>query len=240
MAKKWIAVMLVVCVGLAGGVVYLRTESDHKGPEIVCSDQAAKDYDPSMSDADLTQGITASDDVDGDVTDTLTVESVYEVDDSHVVVTYVAKDKSNNITKFKRNLDADPEEMRDSGVVKRGTKSDAETETDAEPELTPASDDPAALAEQEQEAKADAMPSTSPKIYLTDYYVTTSVGSSVNLLSYVKDIQDDTDETSELWKRIQITGQVNTAVAGTYTCTYYVVDTAGNMSNSAELTVVVE
>ena len=195
MAKKWIAVMLVVCVGLAGGVVYLRTESDHKGPEIVCSDQAAKEYDPSMSDADLTQGITASDDVDGDVTDTLTVESVYEVDDSHVVVTYVAKDKSNNITK---------------------------------------------LAEQEQEAKADAMPSTSPKIYLTDYYVTTSVGSSVNLLSYVKDIQDDTDETSELWKRIQITGQVNTAVAGTYTCTYYVVDTAGNMSNSAELTVVVE
>ena len=170
MAKKWIAVMLVVCVGLAGGVVYLRTESDHKGPEIVCSDQAAKEYDPSMSDADLTQGITASDDVDGDVTDTLTVESVYEVDDSHVVVTYVAKDKSNNITKFKRNLDADPEEMRDSGVVKRGTKSDAETETDAEPtqvpvedvetgdsesgstdlpltptpELTPASDDPAA------------------------------------------------------------------------------------------------
>ena len=71
MAKKWIAVMLVVCVGLAGGVVYLRTESDHKGPEIVCSDQAAKEYDPSMSDADLTQGITASDDVDGDVTDTL-------------------------------------------------------------------------------------------------------------------------------------------------------------------------
>lgn len=266
MAKKWIAVMLVVCIGLAGGVVYLRTESDHKGPEIVCSDQAVTEYDPSMSDADLTQGITASDDVDGDVTDTLTVESVYEVDDSHVVVTYVAKDKSNNITKFKRNLEADPEKMRDSGVVKRGTKSDAETETDAEPtqvpvedvetgdfefgstdlsltptpELTPASDDPAALAEQEQEAKADAMPSTSPKIYLTDYYVTTSVGSSVDLLSYVKDIQDDTDETSELWKRIQITGQVNTAVAGTYTCNYYVVDTAGNMSNSAELTVVVE
>ena len=53
-------------------------------------------------------------------------------------------------------------------------------------------------------------------------------------------LQDDTDETSELWKRIQITGQVNTAVAGTYTCNYYVVDTAGNMSNSAELTVVVE
>ena len=47
MAKKWIAVMLVVCVGLAGGVVYLRTESDHKGPEIVCSDQAAKEYDSS-------------------------------------------------------------------------------------------------------------------------------------------------------------------------------------------------
>ena len=37
-----------------------------------------------------------------------------------------------------------------------------------------------------------------------------------------------------------INGEVNTAAAGTYTCTFCVVDTDGNASNNAELTVVVE
>lgn len=103
---------------------------------------------------------------------------------------------------------------------------------------TPEASDPASQAA-EQEKLADAMPEGSPRIYLSEYYVTTSVGSSVDLLSYVKDIQDDKDNVSELWRRIQINGQVNTAVAGTYTCKYYVVDSEGNMSNTAELTVVV-
>lgn len=52
--------------------------------------------------------------------------------------------------------------------------------------------------------------------------------------------KDDTDNVSELWRRIQINGQVNTYTPGTYTCSYYVVDSAGNMSNTAELTVIVQ
>lgn len=59
-------------------------------------------------------------------------------------------------------------------------------------------------------------------------------------LSNVKEIKDDTDNVSELWRRIQINGQVNTYTPGTYTCSYYVVDSAGNMSNTAELTVIVQ
>ena len=76
--------------------------------------------------------------------------------------------------------------------------------------------------------------------YLNEYYIKTSVGSSVDLLSNVKEIKDDTDNVSELWRRIQINGQVNTYTPGTYTCSYYVVDSAGNMSNTAELTVIVQ
>ena len=45
---------------------------------------------------------------------------------------------------------------------------------------------------------------------------------------------------NHLWRRIQINGQVNTYTPGTYTCSYYVVDSAGNMSNTAELTVIVQ
>ena len=110
MAKKWIAAMLVVCVGLGAGVVYMREQFDRKAPEIVCTDETVKEYKPEMSDAELLKGVKATDDKDGDVSDSLTVESVYEVDDSNVVVTYVAKDASNNIAKLKRNMSTDPEE----------------------------------------------------------------------------------------------------------------------------------
>lgn len=277
MSKKWIAVMLVICIGLGAGVFYLRGGADRQGPEITCTEQAATEYDPDMSDTELLEGIVATDNRDGDVSDSLAVESVYEVDDSNVVVTYVAKDSSNNITKFRRNMSADPDKMKKSNEEQKDKKSDRKSETDsnegteteptpvpvenietaadAEPtadsqqsetELTPAptaeptATDIASQTAAEQEKKADEMPAQSPKIYLNEYYVTTSVGSTVDLLSNVKEIQDDKDNSNDLWHRIQISGTVNTAAAGTYTCTYYVIDSDGNMSNSAELTVVVQ
>ena len=77
-------------------------------------------------------------------------------------------------------------------------------------------------------------------MYLTTYYVEVPVGTVLDKLSYVKDIQDDTETTSDLFKKIQITGDVNTATPGTYELTYYVVDNQGNSSNGAILTVVVK
>ena len=234
MAKKWIAVLLVICIGLGAGVVYMREQSDRQAPEIICTDETAAEYNPGMSDAQLLKGIKAIDDKDGDVSDSLTVESVYEVDDSNVVVTYVAKDASNNIAKLKRNMSTDPEKMKES------RENDDDTSEGTEPTPTPAGDDIASQTAAEQEKMADDMPAQYPKIYLNEYYIKTSVGSSVDLLSNVKEIKDDTDNVSELWRRIQINGQVNTYTPGTYTCSYYVVDSAGNMSNTAELTVIVQ
>ena len=257
MAKKWIAAMLAVCIALGAGVVYMREKSDREAPEIVCTDEAVSVYDSEMSDAELLKGMKATDNKDGDVSDSLTVESVYEVDDSDVVVTYVAKDDANNIAKFKRSMSTDSQEKNDSSVthtdtepapvpvedVETGDGTLAESGVQAADETltpTPVPDDPATQMALEQEQKAEAMPAQSPRIYLNEYYMTVAVGGSVDLLSNVKEITDDSDNTSELWRRIQITGQVNTFVPGTYTCTYYVVDSAGNMSNSAELTVIVE
>lgn len=127
--------------------------------------------------------------------------------------------------------DSSPEES-DSG--------EASADDGLTPTPTPAGDDIASQTAAEQEKMADDMPAQYPKIYLNEYYIKTSVGSSVDLLSNVKEIKDDTDNVSELWRRIQINGQVNTYTPGTYTCSYYVVDSAGNMSNTAELTVIVQ
>ena len=48
------------------------------------------------------------------------------------------------------------------------------------------------------------------------------------------------DSTSDLYRKIQITGTVDVNTPGTYELTYYVVDSNGNASNGAVLTIVVK
>lgn len=67
MSKKLVALLLVVCIGLAGCVVYIRMNADTKGPEIIFSDNAATLYRPDMTNEELLAGVTAADDKDGDV-----------------------------------------------------------------------------------------------------------------------------------------------------------------------------
>ena len=214
MSKKLVALLLVVCIGLAGCVVYIRMNADTKGPEIIFSDNAVTLYRPDMTNEELLAGVTAADDKDGDVSTSLTVESVYGIDDTHVFVTYTAKDGSNNITKQKHEMELDP-----SYVMKD-------------------SEDTSEFGEKTDEA--DAMPAQNPRIYLSDYLIKVPVGTSVDLLSYVSEIKDDSDDIYALWRKVQITGDVNSAVPGTYKCTYYVIDSQNNISNNAVLTVVVE
>lgn len=105
MSKKWVTLLLVVCIGLAGGVGFMRMNADTEGPEIVFTSEAPSVYRSDMSNEELLTGVTATDRKDGDVSSSLTVESVYEIDDSHVAVTYTAKDNSNNITKQKYEME---------------------------------------------------------------------------------------------------------------------------------------
>ncbi len=70
--------------------------------------------------------------------------------------------------------------------------------------------------------------------------VSASLTVEIDRLSYVKDIQDDKDSTSDLYRKIQITGTVDVNTPGTYELTYYVVDSNGNASNGAVLTIVVK
>ena len=269
MSKKWVALLLVVCIGLAGGVGFMRMNADTEGPEIVFTSEAPSVYRSDMSNEELLTGVTATDRKDGDVSSSLTVESVYEIDDSHVAVTYTAKDNSNNITKQKYEMEMDPsdagkasEDTSAFGEKTDNADSAATTGVDAEqsknpeaahhaeenadvaaveetPTPTPEVDE-AAAEKEKQEAEANAMSDQNPRIYLKDYLIKVPVGTSVDLLSYVSEIKDDSDDVYTLWRKVQITGEVNSAVPGTYKCTYYVIDSQNNISNNAVLTVIVE
>ena len=95
-------------------------------------------------------------------------------------------------------------------------------------------------AQEREEAKIDKLSPQDPRFYLTTYYVEINRGTQIDRLSYVKDIEDDVDQTNELYRKIQITGTVDVYTPGTYELTYYVVDSNGNASNGAVLTIVVK
>ena len=103
--KKLTVITSCLCVILlaACAVVYLR--EDRTGPVITMAEEKIS-YEGSDNVSELLKGVTATDDKDGDVTDTVKVDRVTEVlSKEYVVVTYVAKDCSNNITKKDRWVD---------------------------------------------------------------------------------------------------------------------------------------
>ena len=94
---------LILTVILVGAVVFRAFSSDRNGPEIVLPDSDIVLTD-STTDAQLFEGLTASDDADGDVSDSLKLESVTKVSDNLVLLVYAAKDKSNNVSTVTRAL----------------------------------------------------------------------------------------------------------------------------------------
>ncbi len=63
-------------------------------------------YEEGMDQALLLEGVTAQDERDGDVTESLMVEKISETSNGNVIITYVAKDHSDNVGKASRTLRA--------------------------------------------------------------------------------------------------------------------------------------
>ena len=249
MKKILIVLLVIVCIGLGAGVIYIKGSEDNEGPKITFSEDKDTKYTSGMTTEDLLKDVRAQDNKDGDVTDSLTVETMYPKNDGkQITVIFVAKDKSNNVTKKEFTMEAedgsaenpdlglvDNEDLTDNADQAEKPDADSDTEDTSEEDSTDSSDDatdstegdltPEEQAQKTEEDKIAQLSPQAPKLYLT---------------SYVKDIQDDTETRSDLFKKIQITGDVNTATPGTYELTYYVVDNQGNSSNGAILTVVVK
>ena len=272
--RKWLVVLMTAAaVGATGLLGWMYVSQDRKGPEITIDESKKGSYTEGMTAEELLDGVKATDDKDGDVSDTLTVENVYPNEQGdEVTVIYVAKDKSNNVTKVTYHMTPDAplsgftagtEEGFTEGNADRtsaasntagtfGTGSatgstsdetdDAEETIDtADAAVTPEAEmTEEEKAQEREEAKIDKLSHQDPRFYLTTYYVEINRGTQIDRLSYVKDIEDDVDQTNELYRKIQITGTVDVYTPGTYELTYYVVDSNGNASNGAVLTIVVK
>ena len=237
-----ITVLTLFALGIAIVSLLIMQKEDETPPVISVSSNLDLTYSSGMDESLLLEGVTATDDKDGDVTNSLRIDSILESQDGHyAVVTYAAKDKSGNVSKLRRLLN-----WNDSGeTVVTPTPTAVPTATPTPtPEATPEptaepseATDANELARQANEAAIAALSPAAPRMYLSDYVVNIAQGSEFNSLSYVSDITDDADSRDDLFTQIQIVGSVDTTTIGTYELIYYVIDNDGNMSNEAKLTV---
>lgn len=247
MKKGLVAMLFLACAALLAGNVVVYIGEDRNGPEISVPQEEIT-YVAGTDTSALLNGVTAQDDRDGDVTDTVTIESIIpNADQTGASVVYVAKDSKNNVTKETRTIvystdanQAAAQAAAEQAAADQAAQDQAAAEQaaqgDAAGERAQTTDDGAA----QNEAAIAALSAESPRFYLTQYSVELERGAELNELSYVQDISDDEDSRDELYQGIRISGEVDTNTPGEYTLEYHVVDSDGNNSNVAQLRVTVK
>lgn len=221
MKKRIVVLLCCICLLLGMAESYVHMSTDKTSPQIQFPNNEIT-YVEGSDDRSLLEGVTAKDDKDGDVTDSLLIERIYVNDDSSATVIYVARDKENNIAKVSRTVKYQP----DGGNDTADSNLDEEIEEEKNMDQT----------ETSMEVESEC-----PRINLKQNQIEISVGETMDLISYVEDIVDDKDDKEFLWQQIQvIDGDFDSWTEGIYELTYYVVDSDGNKSNEEKLTVTVQ
>ncbi|MDR0889423.1 MAG: bacterial Ig-like domain-containing protein [Oscillospiraceae bacterium] len=99
-----ISLFLVVAIAFSAYLVYDYTQVDHN-PPVIISDGIALQVSASATDEELCAGLTALDDVDGDITDRIIVRSVsHLVGSNTAAISYVVFDANTNPATFSRTV----------------------------------------------------------------------------------------------------------------------------------------
>lgn len=100
MKESIIVTMLSVTSGILLLVAVVGIKSkDRVAPVISIESETEMVFHEGDSDEVLLENVTAMDEKDGDVTESLRVSEIFVTDEEEAVVVYVAKDKANNIGK---------------------------------------------------------------------------------------------------------------------------------------------
>lgn len=99
-----IIIILFIIVSIAFSVLFFydRLITDHSAPLIVC-DGAPLEVSVSATDKELCSGLTAHDNVDGDITDRIVVRKIsHLVDSNRAIISYAVFDSSSNYCTYSR------------------------------------------------------------------------------------------------------------------------------------------
>lgn len=223
-----VVIALIICVLLLGG--------DSTGPVITVPSDLQ--YRSGMTDDELLAGVTAVDNKDGDVSDTLIVKSVIELSDgNNVKITYAAQDSSNNISVKsitlpydeggRGNTSADDGETSGEDVSEENPGDETDDTTDSISDNQPGE---TTSAYPEETTPVETESAEAPVLYLTQIEDWIQKGSEVNWIRYVDDITDDKDDRNSLFQSIMIEDYPDMNTVGDYDMKFYCKDSDGNFS----------
>ena len=245
-AKKIVAVVGAIDVVLLVVCLVLYMGKDRKGPEIFFDKEKQIEYAEGMDEALLLEGVTAVDEKDGDVSDSLLVEKVAGTNGKEVIVTYVARDGANNVGKASRAFtvvdsydrgDILPveEETFETGDMP-GTEGATETETGSNEEGSSGEEE--GQDENQGERNNEGEPAgPNPVLVLNADVIETKKGVAPNWNEVIETMSDDKDDYNTLYNNLKLEGQVKLNEEGEYPVTLYTVDTDGNRSEVSNLVV---
>ena len=245
-AKKIVAVVGAIDVVLLVVCLVLYMGKDRKGPEILFDEEKQIEYAEGMDEALLLKGVTAVDEKDGDVSDSLLVEKVAGTNGKEVIVTYVARDGANNVGKASRAFtvvssygggDILPveEETFETGDM-LGTEGATETETGSNEEGSSVEEE--GQDEKQGEGNNEGEPvGPNPVLVLNADVIETKKGVAPNWNEVIETMSDDKDDYNTLYNNLKLEGQVKLNETGEYPVTLYTVDSDGNKSEVINLVV---
>lgn len=226
------AVLLLGCVILGIISVFIYIGQDHTPPEISIED-ADITYTEGEAYTALMEGVTAKDNIDGDLTDEVFVDKVIPTGKDTAVVYYGAIDSSKNVATKSRKISYIPSDDDDS--AERVAEAAEETEDEQEP------GDQARTEEDQNVQTAELTPNGErPVLALNSTSATVAVGTTFDPMSVVQGMVDDKDSTDVLSQKVMVDGTYDTAVPGNYNLSFYVMDSDGNTSDPVAFTLTVQ
>lgn len=210
------AALLLGCVILGIISVFIYIRQDHTPPQISIED-ADITYTEGEAYTVLMEGISARDDTDGDLTDEIFVDKVIPTGEDTAVVYYGVIDNSKNVATESRKISYIPTDGVDPAEQ-------AAEET-----------------EETEEQTAGLVPNGQrPVLALNSTSATVAVGAVFDPMSVVQGMADDKDSADVLSQRVMVDGTYDTATAGNYSLSFYVMDSDGNTSDPVAFTLTVQ
>ncbi len=211
MKESVLTVTLAACCFVMMGVIGINYFMvDREAPVISLDGKNTLKYTEGADYDILLEGVTAKDNNDGDVTESLRVTDIYVTAEGRAVVTYVAKDNSNNIGKLKREViyQSKLEAEEAKAVEKIDTKAvTATTVTDG------------------------------PKVTMIQNEATLKVGETFNVFRYIQSAVDI--DGTNLSRNLHVEGTYDMNRQGVYLLNIYAINSEGEISNREEFTLIV-
>lgn len=211
------------CV-LIGGFTAIMLTEDRTGP-IITVNSSEIIYNQDEDKDTLLSHITAVDQIDGDVTDSVMVTDILPLLDlTSAKVVYVAEDKSNNVTKkevYVKYVPVVEEEPQEIDQSEEDSVVDLQVSNKEEIDLNPLPKDD--LAE-------NTTPDPAPILVLDALEHTISRGDEFEPKDLVATIEDDKDLVNYLMDHLMVVGNYDVDTRGDYVLMYYAIDSDGNES----------